>query len=291
MSVPQSFQKLLVRIAPTSGEEARTRSHAETIRARLATSFALKKFMVAGSVSRGTFIHNSSDIDLFGVISRDEARRGDSYVSSKTMLEKFRLELEDRYPACTVYKDVHAIVVAFSDGCRVDVVPAIFFGWSKQNTPIYWMPDGNDWWMETSPPAHNAYIKKADERSFWKLKRTAKLLKYWRTCREPQVPISSFHIEMLLAANRTCDGIKGYAQCVTEAFQMLADRQCRDFQDPLKIAGYIGATRSASEQDRALRSVVHSREHAKAGLDAEAYRDTAEAKRQWDIVFNGQFPW
>jgi tRNA nucleotidyltransferase (CCA-adding enzyme) len=92
MSVPQSFQKLLARIAPTVGEEARARSHAETIRIRLATSFALKKFLIAGSVSRGTFIHNSSDIDLFAIISRDKARRGEGYVSSKTMLEKFRMK-------------------------------------------------------------------------------------------------------------------------------------------------------------------------------------------------------
>jgi len=47
MSVPQSFQKLLARIAPTAGEEARARRHAETIRIRLATSFALKKFLIA----------------------------------------------------------------------------------------------------------------------------------------------------------------------------------------------------------------------------------------------------
>lgn len=291
MSVPHSFQRLLTRIAPTPGEGGRARGHAETIRARLAASFFLKKFMIAGSISRGTFIHNSSDIDLFAVLSRDDARRGESYVSSKTLLEKFRLELEDRYPACVVYKDVHAIVVEYSDGCRVDVVPAVFFEWGSQNTPVYWMPDGRDWWMATSPPAHNAYIKRADERSIGKLKRTAKLLKYWKECRQPQVPISSFHIEMLLAATRTCEGIKGYAQCVTEAFQMLADRQCRDFQDPLKIAGYIGATRSASEQERAFRSVLHSREHAKLALDAEACRNSAEAKRQWNIVFNGMFPW
>jgi len=150
------------------------------------------------------------------------------------MLEKFRLELEDRYPACTVYKDVHAIVVAYSDGCRVDVSTCVFWGWSKQNTPVYLMPDGNDWWMQTSPPAHNAYIKRADERSGGKLKRTAKLLKYWRECRDPTVPISSFHIEMLLAAHRTCDGIKGYAQCVTEALQLLAERQCPRFSRPTR---------------------------------------------------------
>jgi len=84
----------------------------------------------------------------------------------------------------------------------VDVVPAIFGGWSNQNTPIYWMPNGEGWWMNSSPPAHNTYIKKAEERSGGKLKRTAKLIKYWRECRDPKIPISSFHIEMLLAAHR-----------------------------------------------------------------------------------------
>jgi len=290
MTVPQSFQKLLARVASTPVEETRARNRADAIKARLAQSFLLKKLFVAGSFSRGTFIHNSSDVDLFAVISRDEARHGDSYVSSKTVLDNLRTELQARYPSCTVYKDVHAIVVAYSDGCMVDVVPAIFGGWSNQNTPIYWMPNGEGWWMNSSPPAHNTYIKKADERSGGKLKRTAKLIKYWRECRDPKIPISSFHIEMLLAAHKICDGPKGYAQCIVEAFQILADRQCRDFQDPLGLAGHIGATRSASERERALRSVVYSREHSKAAMDAEYYGNTAEAKRQWDIVFNQEFP-
>lgn len=292
MSVPTSFQKLLARIEPTSVEAAKAQAHASTIRTRLATSFNLKKFLVAGSFSRGTFIHNSSDVDLFAVVSRDDARRGDSYVTSTTMLDNIRAELQARYPNSTIYKDVHAIVVSYAaDGCNVDVVPAVFAGWSKLKQPIYWMPNGDGWWMNTSPEAHNAYLKKANERSGGKLKRTAQLLKYWRECRSPRVPISSFHIEMLLAAHGICDGVKSYAQRVTEALQLLAERQCRDFQDPLGIAGNIGACRSSSQRDGALRSVLYSREHAKDALRAEAYGDTAEAKRQWDIVYNGNFPW
>lgn len=291
MSVSTSFQKLLTRIEPTSAETIRARGHADTIKKRLAASFALKKFLIGGSFVRGTFIHKSSDVDLFAVLSRDEARHGDGYIRSSTLLDNIRVELQARYPTTPVYKDVHAIVVNYStDGCNVDVVPAVFAGWGQHKQPIYWMPDGAGGWMNTSPEAHNAFLKKANERSGGKLKRTAQLLKFWRECRSPKVPISSFHMEMLLAEHRICDGVKSYAQRVTEALQLLAERQCRDFQDPLGIAGYVGACRSSSQRESALRSVIYSRDHAKEALRAEVAGYTAEAKRQWGIVFNGYFP-
>lgn len=291
MSVSASFQKLLTRIEPDSNETIRARGHADTIKKRLATSFTLKKFLVGGSFVRGTFIHKSSDVDLFAVISRDEARWGDSYIKSSTMLDNIRAELKARYPTTPIYKDVHAVVVNYnSDGCNVDVVPAVFAGWGEHKQPVYWMPDGAGWWMNTSPEAHNAYLQKANERSGGKLKRTAQLLKFWRECRTPKVSISSFHIEMLLAEHRICDGVKSYAARVTEAFQLLAARKCRSFPDPLGIAGYVGACRSDSQRESALRSVIYSRDHAKEALRAEEAGCTSEAKRQWNIVFNGCFP-
>lgn len=292
MSVPASFQKLLARIEPTVAETLRAQGHADIIKTRLATSFNLKKLLVSGSFVRGTFIHNSSDVDLFAVVSRDEARWGNSYVSSTTMLDRIRTELQARYPYSTIYKDVHAIVVSYaSDGCNVDVVPAIYAEWGEHGHPVYWMPDGSGGWMNASPEAHNNYLRKADERSGGKLKRTAQLLKFWRECRSPKIPISSLHMEMLLAAHAICDGPKGYSQMLTEAFQLLAERKCSDFIDPLRIAGRIGACRSDSQRDTALRAILFAREHAKAALSAEAGRHTIEAKRQWKIVFRDEFPW
>lgn len=291
MSVSNSFQTLVARIQPTIAETARAQAHADTIKARLAASFTLKKLLPVGSFIRGTFIHNSSDVDLFAVVSRDEARWGDGYVSSTTMLDNIKADLQARYPSSSIYKDVHAIVVSYaSDGCNVDVVPAIYAEWGRHNLPVYWMPDGKGGWMNTSPEAHNVHLKKADERSGGTLKRTAQLLKFWRECRSPKVPISSFHMEMLLAEHKICDGVKSYARRLTEAFQLLAERQCRDFQDPLGIAGYVGACRSSSQRESALRSVIYSRDHAKEALRAEDAGYTAEAKRQWGIVFNGCFP-
>ncbi|MBX2991472.1 MAG: nucleotidyltransferase [Bacteroidetes bacterium] len=284
------FQRLIAGIQPTSGETSSARGHAARIKTRIESSFNLKKSMIAGSFARQTYIRGYSDIDMFMLLSRDEARRGGSYMSSDTVLSNLKAELQQRFPATNIYRDVHAIVVFFSSsGISVDVVPVIFEGWIPMR-PRYLMPDGSGWWMKTSPPTHNAYLVKANEKSAGKLRKTAQLIKFWRLCRTPQVPLSSFHIEMLLAANAVCVGVKSYAQCITETLQLLAERQCQGLRDPLGISGNIGATRSDSQRESALNSVIYSRDQAKAALSAAKEGDLEEAKRHWNIVFNDKFP-
>lgn len=291
MSVSASFSKLIDRIQPTQTEIQNAVQHAKQIKTRLEQSYNLKKLFSGGSFPRQTYIHSSSDIDIFAVFARDDIRWGDGYVRSSTALDNLRRDLEARYPASTVHRDVHAIVVSFSDGVKVDVVPTAFHGMTARNWPVYKMPDGAGNWMQTSPELHAQYVKEADDKSGGKLRRTAQLMKFWRECRSPKVPLSSFHIELLLASSRICEGAKGYADCVTELFQLLAQRECQAIRDPLQIAGNIGATRSFQQRETALRSIVYSRDHAKDALYAERQGYVQEAKRQWDIVFNGQFPW
>jgi len=290
MSVSEAFAKLIDRFQPTSVELQSAERHASQIKTRLSQSFTLRKLLVAGSYARQTYIHNSSDVDLFAVFARDDLRKGGHYVSSATALGKLKRELEGRYPSTSVYKDIHAIVVCFSDGSRIDVVPLIFQEMTSSNWPLYRMPDGSHDWMGTSPELHSQYIKNADEKSRGKLRRTAQIIKFWRECRTPRVPLSSFHIEMLLASFGICEGIKSYAECVTEALQLLAERDCHALRDPLQVCGNIEATKSILQRDTTLRSIIHSRSHAKDALYAERHGDIPEAKRQWNIVFCNQFP-
>ena len=291
MSVSASFSTLINRIQPTEVEIQNAVQHAKQIKTRLEQSYNLRKLFSAGSFPRQTYIHSSSDLDLFAVFSRDDLRCGDRYVSSSTALENLRQDLEARCPSSSVYRDVHAIVVAFSDGVKVDVVPTRFHQMTQKNWPIDKMPDGAGDWMLTSPELHAKYIEEADAKSGGKLRRTAQLMKFWRECRTPKVPLSSFHIEMLIASSRISEGAKSYAECVTELLQLLAQRECQAFRDPLQITGNIGATRSFQQRETTLRSIVYSRDHAKDALYAERHGNVQEAKRQWDIVFNGQFPW
>ena len=56
------------------------------------------------------------------------------------------------------------------------------------------------------------------------LRAVAQLFKFWRGCRNATVPISSFHIEMVLASEGVCTGVKSYAECITELLQKMAEQ-------------------------------------------------------------------
>ncbi len=288
MTINESFKLVLSRIEPTSGQIEAAEGHLAAIKTRLKTVFTLKDFLKTGSYSRNTFNKNSSDVDVFAVVSRDELRRADNYVTSDTALDRFKQELEGRFWNTKVYRDVHAIVVEFTD-CKVDVVPAFFKGVTEQNWPLYSIPNGSSKWMEASPALHNAYIAQQDKigAGNGKIRGTARLLKYWRDSR----PISSFHIELLLASTGICTGVKSYADCVTETLQLLARQECRAVKDPMGVSGYVPAVKSESQRETILQSVRYSRDKALDALKADARGDINEARRLWDIVFRGDFPW
>ena len=137
---------------------------------------------------------------------------------------------------------------------------------------------------------HNRFIRDADEASGGKLKNVAKLMKFWRLCRSPNVALSSFHIEMLLAETGICKGAKSYGQCFYELLAELARRECRGFMDPCEVSGMLSACDTEAKRDHALRAVANSRDHAKAALQTDWWGTYQEAYRQWDLVFNGHFP-
>jgi SMODS domain-containing protein len=291
MSTPVSFQSLITRIAPLQSELDEAKSHADSIRARLQSSFNLKKFVIVGSHSRETAIRRYSDVDHFAVFSRDEFRWGNEYKNSDTVLNNIKDDLAQRFTQTPVHRDGPAVVVSFGQGNHsVDVVPAMFWEVNKENWPIYYIPDGNGGWIPTSPELHNKYIRDADQRSSGKLKRTSQLVKFWRECRSPRIPIASFHLDLLLASQKVCDGVKSIAQCLSDGFRLLATRDCRALQDPLGISNFVSAVKTESQQDAARQAVAHAYDHVARALEAERYGKTLEARRQWNIVFNDKFP-
>jgi hypothetical protein len=263
--------------------------HFETIRTRLETVFTVKKFFSAGSFSRETFIRGRSDVDVFAQVTLDEIRWGNERKSSFTVLDNFRRELAARLPSTKVGRDVHAIVVEFSD-MDMDVVPAAWAGFSAQHKrPLYLIPDGNGRWMESNPEIHNGYIAEANQQSRGKLRAVAQLFKFWRGCRNATIPISSFHIEMVLASEGVCTGVKSYAECMTELLQKMAERDCVGIRDPKGISGNIAAIKSEAQRAAALASVKTSRDYAKAALSNERNGRMNEALQQWNYAFNYEF--
>ena len=175
--------KLIRKIQPVAGERSKAIIHSLTMKSRLNKSFNLKKFTRIGSHSRGTAIKAFSDVDFMAVLSRNEAKWGGKVVNSSTVLNRLRDDLIDRYTQTTIRRDLQAVVIEFGGGQHaMDVVPAIFSRFMPKIGPVYWIPDGYDEWIETSPEIHNKFIMMANERSGSKLIRVIQLLKWWAAC-------------------------------------------------------------------------------------------------------------
>jgi hypothetical protein len=228
------------------------------------------------------------------ILRRQEAAWGGQLMNSNTVLANVRRELDSRFFRTEIGKDAQAVTVSFGDGeYPVDVVPAVFAKWlrvSGASAPSYYIPDGAGEWFLTSPGAHDKFIAQADARSGGKLKNVAKMLKYWRWCRTPEIPLNSFHVEILLASEDICSGVKTYSACLADALRELAKRDARALIDPLGISGYIKAANTETKREKVVAAVNDSAYHAASALLAERSGDAAEAVRQWDIVFNGFFP-
>lgn len=292
--IAQRFASLLSRTALDGRALFKFARHRSTVSGRLKSSFELSQIIPIGSGARGSAIAQSSDLDLLVVLRRQEVTWGDRLMSSDSVLRNLRAELDGRFQQTELGKDGQAISVYFESGqYPVDVVPAAFSKMVQiggRTIPVYIIPNGQGEWLVTSPAAHNSYIGSGDVRSGGKLKNVAKLIKYWRWCRTPEIPLNSFHVEMLLASENICAGVKTYPTCLAEALDKLAARKCRALVDPLGISGYIKAANTESKQERVVAAVADSAFHAGRAVAAERAGDVDEALRQWDIVFNGLFP-
>jgi predicted nucleotidyltransferase len=276
MSTSQSFATLIERIQPSQTEVDAAKQHLATIQTRLETVFEVSNCRVTGSFARDSSIHGFSDTDLLAVFRKSNFTWGDKLISSSRALEIVRQQLLARYPNSAVGRNVMAITIAFSDGQQVDVVPAMFESMYDGKWPIYMIPDGADGWMQSCPSLYDAYIAQANTQSGGKLRYVAQLIKFWRECRTPRIPLSSFHIEMVLASEEVCKGVKEYSECIRDILRSLTNRGCRAIRDPYGIAGNVPAVKTANQQEMALATVTNSRDHANSAVANELW-DTTEA--------------
>ena len=186
-----------------------------------------------------------------------------------------------------VVRDGKAIVAKFADGQHpVDIVPAWYVNSeAPDNYPVFAIPDGNGEWLATSPQAHNKYINDGDSASAGKLKYVAKLIKYWARNRLFPLPLTSFHVELLLAESRTSSGPVSYAECLTRAFELLASRNCRALQDPIGISGFVKAADTEPKRELVQRAVRLAADRAWRALAAEDKGKYFEAIRLWRLIF------
>lgn len=291
MPVKEQFLNLLDVLQPTPSRVAAAMLHVTSVKDSLKKDFEVKNPLIIGSTARNTSIVGQSDVDLLVVLSRAEARHGKRLVSSTTFLGRVRNNLAGRFQRTRIRRDNQAVVIHFAQGTEpVDVVPAIFYEFrGDKKSPVYLIPDGNGDWLETAPQAHNAYLKKANTLAGSKLRKTVQLMKHWRHSRATSLCLSSIYLELLLASQSTCVGIKSYPMCFFESLLLLEKSQCRRLEDPVGIAGELFSSSTKPQRVSLLQAVSSSLKSAEKAILSEEMGRYDEAIRHWNTVFNRQF--
>jgi len=290
-SIAESFSKIVWRTQLSAADIDAFNTHEEQVVARLRSDFDVVKIVRMGSFSRGSAVRGSSDLDLLVVLTRDEIMWGENFKRSGTVMQNVRASLAARFRQTDIGRDGQAVVVFFGDDRTVDVVPAAYGGPQKNNgRPLYWIPDGKDGWMPTAPETHGKYIADGETASGNKLKSVTRILKYWAGCRSPALPLSGFHLELLLTQAETCAPGRSLSACVADALTLLARRDCRALQDPSRLSGLISAAPTDAKREKLLAAARQSANWAATAVNYEAGYDAQNARRYWSMAFNGGFP-
>ena len=285
------FASLLYSLAPDPAAVSKARARAHSIGSRLTESFEVVRTQIVGSHTMGTAVDGLSDLDLFVVLRRDAVRWGETIVSSDTVLNNVRRALQERYPSSPVGRDRMAISIAMDGGRSViDVVPAVFQGPHPKAGLCFDIPDGFGGWLTTAPDRHLAYFKEANVRSNAKLSRVVQLMKHWRFSRSQPIPLSSFHLEILLAATGLCVAPATYSQLLNKAFRVLLSRDGAGIRDPLGVSGVIEAVETDAQREILLNALDHAAYNADLAVDAERDGKVTESVYRWRQVFNSNFP-
>ncbi len=105
-TVPASFQALLARLQPLESERLAAVKHMASIKSRLASAYNLKKFFPAGSYVIETSIRGMQRCGrVCSFVARDDVRWGGAYMTSTTVLNNFKSELENRFYGSSVCGD------------------------------------------------------------------------------------------------------------------------------------------------------------------------------------------
>jgi hypothetical protein len=172
----------------------------------------------------------------------------------------------------------------------LEVTPCTFNG--LVSTPLgskgsYDIPSYDGGWMKSSPDAHNAYVKKHDERLGNKLKPLIRLLKAWKFYNN--VPISSFYLELRTTKYAEGETSIIYDIDVRRVIKLLYDNDLAMIQDPMGISGYVKACNTDAKKTDALSklSTAHSRAE-KAYACRESNLD--DCFYWWNLFYNDEFP-
>jgi hypothetical protein len=287
-TLDEGFETFLGWLVPLSTEHDTAEKHKDSVKSSLVNNFKCTNFFETGSFGNATGVRHYSDTDYFAVIPLAELWSSSSY-----SLTKVKEALQGTFPRTTgIEVSTPAVKIPFGTYASetLEATPCTFAG--LKDTPVgnlasYYIADGAGGWMQSSPAAHNKYVKQQDERLNYKLKPLIRLIKAWKFYNN--VPISSFYLELRVTKYAEGERSIVYSIDIKNIMKFLSDNDLPGIQDPMGISGYINPCSSDSKKEDALSKVKTGASRSeKANAEREGNLDLCF--EWWDKFFGGKFP-
>ena len=287
LTVSQGFDTFLGRLAPLSSEHDKAKSHKDSVKSCMENNFKCYSFFEKGSFGGGTGIRHFSDTDYFAVCPSDQVW-GDSAYTLRKVKEALQATFWRTEGICV---NTPAVRIPFGSYASetLEVTPATFNG--LVDTPVgskgsYDIPDYDGGWMKSSPQAHNAYVKREDNRLSNKVKPLIQLIKAWKYYQN--VPISSFYLELRVTKYAEGETSIIYDIDVYRVFQHLENISLATMQDPMGISGYVKPCKTEAQKTEALSKLATAASRSKKAYENREKPD--DAFYWWNLLYNDKFP-
>ena len=286
-TLDEGFETFIGWLKPLSSEHDKAASHKDSVKSCMENNFECSNFFETGSFGNGTGVRHYSDCDYFAVCPSAKFWSDSSYT-----LRQIKEKLQNTFwQTKGIEVKTPAVRIPFGSYAseRLEVTPATRNG--LVSTPVgdkysYDIPDYTGGWMQSSPGAHNEYVRQHDNRLNGKLKPLIQMIKAWKFYNN--VPITSFYLELRVTKYAEGESSIVYDVDIKNIMKLLNDNQLASIQDPMGISGYVRACKTDAKKADALSKVNTGASRALRARDN--YDKVDEAFYWWNLFFNDKFP-
>ena len=287
-TLAEGFETFLKRLVPLNSEHEKAASHRQSVESCMINNFGCYNFFETGSFGNNTGIRHYSDTDYFAVCASAKF-----FNDSGSTLRKTKEALQGTFwKTIGIEVRTPAVRIPFGNYASetLELTPCTFNG--TVTTPVgshasYDIPNYEGGWMKSSPQAHNAYVRKENDRLGGKLKPLIQLIKAWKYYHS--VPISSFYLELRIT--KYAEGEKDiiYDIDIKRFIKWLFDNNLPSIQDPMGISGYVSACNTDFKKTEALSKLATAHSRAEKAY-AKRESDLDNCYYWWNLFFNDKFP-
>lgn len=268
------FQDLLSDFNNRNVDQINT--HLETIKDALNKENIGSIYLIyGGSIKKHTYVDGLSDVDILAIIN-NTALAG---ASPNQVLEYFANRLQERLPNTEIVIGKLAVTVKFSDGHKIQVLPAITTTTGNRISNV----DGIDWSPVIKPDKFASKLTSINQSNLGKVVPVIKLYKVINARSPEDAQLSGYHIESLaIEAFKNYQGSLSYKAMLSHFVEYASKAVLSPIKDrtgqSIHVDDYLGDSES-NDRRRAgatLESIAANMRLANSEASLEKWKELVE---------------